>query len=435
MSTELLGVIGVIVMLVLIFAGVHVAIANGAVGFIGLVLTTNMQAAVLQAANIFFHTSSDYSLTVLPLFIIMGFFAGASAVSRGAFDFAFKWLGNFPAGLYLVTIGACGLLAAATGSTFTGTVAVGKSILPEMERYHYDRKLSVGCIACAGTLGVLIPPSIPFVIYGIATQESIGELLIAGIMPGILTIVVYMIGITILVRLRPELGQKAVKFTWRERFRALPGVWGVTVLFGVVMGGLYSGVFTPTEAGAIGAFASMIMLVIDRKGDSFREIRKGAAEAMMSGAMIFFILVTSVVLTRFLTVAGTVDVLTDFIEGGLSPWVIVAVIILVSIIFGMILSATAALLLIAPIAHTVLTSAGFDGIWLGVILVKMFMLAGLTPPVALNVYVAKSLVPDMSLEDVFKGAMVWAALDLVSTIILIIFPIISTWLPSLYAKT
>lgn len=430
MNGALIGALGVAALLVLILVGTPIAVALMAIGFIGLVSVIGLPAALSGIANQLYVDSSNYAFSVIPFFIAMGYFASASGIVDSAYDFASKWLSNVPGGLYVVAIATCAIFAAATGSSFTGTIAVGKSILPEMEKRGYDSKLSVGCLAVAGTLGVMIPPSLSMVIYGIATNESIGTLLIAGVIPGIMSTVVYMLGSGVLVALNPRFAPRRTGFTWRERFRAVPGVWGIAVLAGIIIGGIYSGIFTPTEAGAIAAVVALILLAYGRKNQFFTEFRQGAKDTIITNAMIFFILVGAMIFSRFLTRAGAVDSFVEAItKGGFAPWVILALFLALWTVLGMFMAATAVLLLVAPIAHATLTPLGYDGIWLGVIMTKMFELAALTPPVALNVYVAKSLVPEMRLEDAFRGTAPFIVMECVTVALLVAFPEISLWLP------
>ena len=432
MESIVIGVIALFALLVLIVGGVDVAVAMAAVGFVGLSVITNLQATLSAIAHSFYATASGYMLTVLPLFIIMGYFAAPSGIVPKAYTFAYRWLSNVRGGLYLVTVASCALFAAATGSSFAGTVAVGKSVLPEMKRLGYNRRLSVGCVASAGTMGVLIPPSIALVLYGIVTEESIGRLLIAGVIPGVVTAIIYMLGMALLVTFNPTLAPPPTKYEWKERFQSIPGVWGVALLAGIILGGIYSGVFTPTEAGGVGAITTLVLLALGTKKHFFSEAKKAAAESVLTNAMIFFLIVAAAIFSRFLTLCGAIDAIIAFIRGGeFSPLTILTFFGAIWIGMGMFMSATAALLLTAPIAHVVLVPLGFDGIWLGIIMVKMFELAAITPPVGLNVYVAKSLVPEMLVEDIFRGIIPFAIMDIITIVLLIAFPQIITWLPTM----
>jgi C4-dicarboxylate transporter, DctM subunit len=286
-------------------------------------------------------------------------------------------------------------------------------------------------VACSGTLGVLIPPSIVMVIYGIVTQEPVGRLLIAGILPGILSALIYMTGIYFLVRLKPSLAPRAVSFSWRERLASIKGLWGVAILFGIIIGGIYTGVFTPNEAGAIGAVAAVVLLAAVGKKNLFKELKHSVWDTAMTVAMMFFIVIAATIFTKFLTVAGVLDLLISVVtESQMPKTTLLIIFIIICIIFGMFLSATASLLLIAPVAHSVLLPLGFDGIWLGIIMVKMFELAIITPPIGLNVYIAKTLVPELEITDVFRGIGIFAVMDVITVAILVAFPQISLWLPS-----
>lgn len=432
MDPIIVGILGVVVLLILLAIGVDVAVALAAVSLVGLAVITNLEATLSLITRSFYASTSNYSFVVLPLFIAMGNFASASGVTESAYDFANKWLAGFRGGLYLVTTGASALFAAASGSSTATTMAIGKTVLPEMKRYGYDRRLSVACIASSGTLGVLIPPSIVMVIYGIVTEEPVGRLLIAGILPGILSALIYMSGIYLLVRLKPSLAPQTVSYSWKERFAAVKGLWGVAILFGIIIGGIYVGVFTPNEAGAIGAVAAVVLLALVGRQNFFVALKNSVWDTAMTVAMMFFIVVAATIFTKFLTVAGVLDLLISVLtESQMPKTTLLVIFISICIIFGMFLSATASLLLIAPVAHNVLLSLGFDGIWLGIIMVKMFELAIITPPIGLNVYIAKTLVPELEITDVFRGIGVFAVMDVITVIILIIFPQISLWLPTL----
>jgi tripartite ATP-independent transporter DctM subunit len=432
MEPEVLGIIGTLILLVLIFVGVHIAIALGVVGLAGLVILTNLDAALSQTAHVMHLTASSYALSVVPLFILMGYFAGASGVVIKAYGLAEKWLSNLRGGMYLVTTGSCAMFAAAVGEAAAGVVAIGRIVLPIMKERGYNQRLSVGCVAASGTLGVLIPPSFLLVVYGVVVEESIGKLLLAGIMPGVLSAAIYMLGMLLLVRIRPSLGPSTASFGWNERLRSIPGVWGIVLLFGIVMGGIYTGVFTPTEAGAIGALAAMVLLAFDKKGQFFGEVKHAAWGTLATNVMLFFIIMAAMVFTRFMVLSGVTDSLEVFIfERGLPTWLIVTFFILLCMVLGMFMSATAALLLTAPIAYAALIPLGFNGIWLGIIMVKMFELAAITPPVGINVFIAKSLVPEMRVEAAFLGALPFMIMDVITVIILITFPQISLWLPTM----
>lgn len=432
MDPLIIGIVGVIALLVLLAFGIHVAIALAAVAIAGITFVSGPGSALGLTSRTFFAVASNYSFTVLPLFIIMGHFAVSSGIMGKAYNFASKWLSDLPAGLYMVTSASCALFAAATGSSAATTVAIGKTVIPEMEKHGYDRRLALGCVAASGTLGVLIPPSIPMVIYGIITEESIGRLLIAGVIPGVLSALIYMVGMFLLVRFKPSLGPPAARYEWKERFRTIPGIWGVVLLFGIVIGGIYGGVFTPTEAGAWGAFASIMLVVIATKKRFFNEAKKAGRDAAVTLGMIFFIFMAAVVFSRFMILAGVTDSILAFVhQGGFTPLTVLSFFIFISVIMGMFMSAGAALILVAPMAHSVLVPLGYDPIWLGVIMIKMFELAVITPPVGSNVFVIKALVPDMPVEQIFRGIAPFAVMDLLTVAILIAFPQISLWLPTI----
>lgn len=432
MEPIFIGILAFASLIILIFLGVHIAIAMGVIGLVGLIIATNLDSALTLTVHSFFATASTYSFTVLPLFIIMGHFAATSGITEKAYIFASRWLSGLRAGLYLVTTGSCAMFAACTGSSSATAVAIGKTVLPEMERNGYDRKLSLGCVAASGTLGSLIPPSVIMVVYAIATEESIGRLLLAGVTPGILEAATYMAGVSLLVRLKPHLGPPGAKYTWRERFETIPGMWGVVLLFGIVIGGIYGGVFTPTEAGAWGAFAALVLVALRSRRRFFDNVKRAGWDTAVTTAMIFFVILAGIVFTKFLTLTGVVDAMVTFVTvGGYGPVTVLAMFIAINVLLGMFISATAAVILLAPVMHAILVPLGYDGVWLGVIMVRLFELAMITPPVGGNVFIAKALAPDVPLEGIFRGIAPFAVMDMINVVMLIVFPQISLWLPNL----
>lgn len=427
----IIGLISIFALLALMLVGVHMAIAFMIVSFIGLVTVINLDATLPLIVNCLFALQSSYMFIVLPLFVLLGYCAEASGLVEKGFAFAHRWLGHLPAGMYLSTILSCAVFAGASGSSAATAVAVGKITLPEMKRYGYDQKLSIGCVASSGTLGVLIPPSVVLVVYGVVTGASIGRLLLAGFLPGIVSAAIYMLGLSVLVRFRPKLAPPAARYSWKERFQSVSGIWGVVLILGTIIVGIYAGIFTPTEAASVGALVAIGILAYAKRREFFGLFKKAILDTIPPFVMISFIILSSTVFTRFLTVCGATDAFLGFIfEGGFSPYVVLGLFLLLMIILGMFLSATAGLILIAPLAYKTFCAFGFNGIWLGIIMVKLFEIAVITPPVGLNVFAIKSIVPDIMIEDCFYGCIPFLIMDLLTVGILIAFPQISLWLPT-----
>ncbi len=425
----IMGIAGIIIFLILISYGSHIAVALAAVGVAGTVILIGIEQTMSYVSRTLYTEAASYSLAVLPLFIIMGHFAKSAGVVEQALNVTTAWFQDLKAGLYWVIIGSSSVFAAATGSGTATTVAIGNAIYSPMVKSGFNRVLTIGCLAASGTIGVLIPPSIPLVVYGIAVEERIGLLLIAGIIPGILEAVTYFIGVYVLVLFKPDLVPKKIgemkRASLKEKISLLPQLWGALTLFFIIIGGIYSGYFTPNEAGAVGAFAALIMLVFRCKKNSFQEISTGTWGTVITTAMLFLIIIASMIFTNFLTLSGIFHHLRDL---ALAPLPTLIIFLSVFFVMGMFMSSTAALLIIAPIAHFLLSSH-YDPIWLGVIMVKMFEVGAITPPVGFNIFVAKSIDKELPMEDVYKGTTFFWAMDILNIIILIALPQLILWLP------
>lgn len=431
MEPTLIGILSIVALLVLLALGVHIAVALGGCAIGGLLLTSGWKVTASLTANSLYVGVSDYSLVLIPLFVIMGSVGAAAGIVEDSMKFAFKWFGGLRGSLALTTIFSCALFAAACGSSTATAAAIGKFMIPEMERYGYDKKLATGTVAAAGTFGILIPPSIVLVVFGVITDTPIGPLFIAGILPGGLSAIVYMIGVFLLVHFRPELAPPAKKFSWNERIMSIKGLWGILVLIGIIWGGIYGGIFTPTEAGGAGAFAAFVILLSKaRLRGTWIELKAAVPDAVKTTAMIFVTMVMATLFSKFLTLAGFLDGVLVFMSSRTWP-VLITVLLIFSVtsVMGCFMTAMGVLLIIAPTATTVLTSLGFDALWVGIMMVKLFELANITPPVGMNVYVVKGVAPHVPIEDIFRGIGLFALMDAISIGILIVFPQIVLWLP------
>lgn len=426
-----------IVVVGLLFAwlalGVHIGVALGLCGFLGIYLSVGPDAAYAQLGTIPFSTTNSFTLAVIPLFILMGSFATVAALTTDLFRAAYHWLGRLPGGLAMATVMSSAAFGAASGSTIVNAAVFTRMAMPEMTRFGYDVRLSSGCIAAAGTIASLIPPSILMVVYGVITEQSIGKLLIAGIVPGALTAVIYCAGIYFMARLRPSLAPLAkLDIAWRERWRSLYGVSGILLLFVLVVGGIYGGYFAPTYAGAVGAFGALVIALAKRRlgFGSLIEVLKDAA---VTTSVIFIIVVGGILFARFLTYSGLVDVVSETLLAiGIGKYTYLIGFAVLFLILGMFLEPIAIMVMTLPIMYPVMTQAGFDPIWLGVVAIKLAEISLLTPPVGLNVFVVKSSSPiPLRLGQVFAGVTPFIVLDIASLGLYVAFPEMLLWLPNL----
>lgn len=433
LAPQTAGWIVVGLLLLWLTLGVHIGVALGLTGFIGIYLTVGPDAALAQIGTIPFSTTNSFALAVIPLFILMGSFATVAAITTDLFRAAYVWLGKLRGGLAMATVMSSAAFGAASGSTIVNAAVFTRMAMPEMTRFGYDVRLSAGCIAAAGTLAALIPPSILMVVYAVITEQSIGKLLIAGIVPGILTAVIYCAGIYVIARVRPDIAPRAnIVFTWAERWRSLYSVYGIIILFALVVGGIYGGYFPATYAGAVGAFgAFVIALVKGRLGmKSLVEVLKDAA---VTTSVIFIIVIGGIIFARFLTYSGLVDIISrGLLDLGTGKYVYLIGFIVLFIVLGCFIEPIAIMVMTLPIMFPVMVKAGFDPIWLGVVAVKLAEISVLTPPVGLNVFVVKSSSPvPVTLGQVFAGVTPFILLDLLSLVLYVLFPEMLLWLPNL----
>jgi tripartite ATP-independent transporter DctM subunit len=433
LSPQVAGWIVLGLLLLWLTLGVHIGVALGLTGFIGIYLTVGPDAALAQIGTIPFSTTNSFALAVIPLFILMGSFATVAAITTDLFRAAYVWLGNLRGGLAMATVMSSAAFGAASGSTIVNAAVFTRMAMPEMTRFGYDVRLSAGCIAAAGTLAALIPPSILMVVYAVITEQSIGKLLIAGIVPGILTAAIYCAGIYVVARMRPSLAPLArISFTWKERFQSLYSVYGIIILFALVVGGIYGGYFPATYAGAVGAFgAFVIALIKGRLGmKSLVEVLKDAA---VTTSVIFIIVIGGIVFARFLTYSGLVEIISrGLLDLGTGKYVYLVGFIVLFIVLGCFIEPIAIMVMTLPIMFPVMVKAGFDPIWLGVVAVKLAEISVLTPPVGLNVFVVKSSSPvPVTLGQAFVGVTPFILLDLLSLVLYVLFPEMLLWLPNL----
>ena len=430
------GTVGIIVgatLAVMLAVGVHIGVALGLCGVLGTWLAIGPNAAWAQLATIPFSTTNSFTLAVIPLFILMGSLATQAGLTTDLYRAAYSWLGRLPGGLAMATTLASAAFGAASGSTVVNAAVFTKMALPQMTSFGYDRRLSAGCIAASGTLASLIPPSILMVIYAILTEQSVAMLLVAGLVPGIMSAALYMGGIYGIAKRFPHLAPRSeIRVSWGDRFRSLYGVWGIAFLFLLVIGGIYTGFFVPTYAGAIGAFGAF-MIVLFKRRLTPRTTIDTFKDAGVTTSSIFIIVIGGIIFARYLTYTGIVNDITDTLLAlELGKYTYLFAFAAIYLVLGMLIDPIAIMVITLPVMFPILTGAGFDPIWLGVIAIKLAEVSLITPPVGLNVYVVRSASPiPLRLEDVFAGVMPFIAMDILALGLLVAFPEISLALPSL----
>ena len=431
MSPTLVGIIGLVVLIVVLFSRMPVGFVMALLGLVGFSYMVSLEAGLSLLAKDIFDIFGNYSFTVIPLFVLMGQIAFHAGISRRLYDSAYKLMGHWPGGLAMATIGACAGFAAICGSTNASAATMATVALPEMKRYRYDMKLATGTVAAGGSLGILIPPSVIFIVYGIMTEQSIGKLFVSGIFPGILLASLFLLTIYIWTRLRPELGPRGPRTSLGEKTRALSGLVEMVIIFGVVMGGLFVGFFTPTEAGAVGAFSTLLLAII-RRQITWPGFLQALVETTRISCMVLVIVTGATVFGHFLAITRIPFELAGWVKGlPLPPWGIMGVIIFIYLMGGCFMDALALILLTINIFFPVAVSLGYDPIWFGVIIVMVTEMGVITPPVGVNVYVVSGVAKDVPLEVIFKGILPLLLALIVAVILMVAFPQIALFLPGL----
>jgi tripartite ATP-independent transporter DctM subunit len=429
-SPAIVGLIGIGVLVVTFLIGMPVGFAMAFVGMAGFCYLVSPDAGLSLLARDFFANLSSYSLTVIPMFIFMGSIAYASGMSRRLYEAGHTVFGQMRGGLAMATIAGCAGFAAMCGSTNATAAAMGRVALPEMKRYNYNDSLATGCVAAAGSLGILIPPSTIFIIYGIMTEQSIGKLFIAGVLPGIMLAGLFIAVVVILCKRNPNLAPGGAPTSWKEKLAGMAGVIEMLILFALVIGGLFMGWFSPTQAGAAGAGGALIIGLV-RRQLNWPGFVFAVKDALRMTCMVMIIVTGAIIFGHFMAVAKLPLVLSEWVGGlPLPPMAIMGVIVLLYLVGGCFMDALALITLTVPIIYPVVLVLGFDPIWFGVIIVLVTEMGVITPPVGVNVYVIKGVAEDVPLESIFKGILPFLAAILVAVIILMIFPQIATFLPS-----
>lgn len=433
MSPLLLGFIGLLVFLLLIFFRMPIAFAMALVGFAGFSYQTTASAGMNMVVREIYSSFSSYTLSVIPLFVWMGFLAYYSGIGSRLYVFAYRLIGHWPGGLAIATQAACAIFGAICGSNTATAATMGAISLPEMKKYAYDPSLATASVAAGGVLGVLIPPSVIFIVYGMATQQSIGKLFIAGIIPGIILMLLFMAAIYLMARRDPMIAPAGPKSSWPERMEGLKGgLAEIVIVFALSMGGLFAGWFTATEAGAVGAAGVLLVSLLGRK-ITWAGFKKSLFDTTKTTAMIMLLVACAGIFGKFMAVSRVPFELAAWAGSlDLPAFAVMALILFIYLLLGCFIDALALILLTIPIFYPVaVNTLGYDPIWFGVIIVLVVAMGVITPPVGMNVYIIKGIAPHIPLETIFKGIWPFLAAIVICLAILVAFPQISTFLPAL----
>jgi len=423
-----IGILGTVALVLLVFLGVRVFYAAAAVGMIGLVAIIGWDAGAGMAGTIPHSKSVAYTLSVLPMFIIIGFLAFHAGLTEALFDAARKWLGWVPGGLAVATVMAATGFAAVSGASTATAAVFSRVAIPDMLKAGYDKRLAAGVVAAGGTLATLIPPSAILVIYAIIVEESVGALLVAGFIPGIVSALIYVALIVGMATLNPKLGRPIGGYTWRERWKSVPGTFPILAVVVIIFSAMYYGWATPTEAGALGAFVVFALALFH--GMRWKGLREALLESAKLTVMIFSIIWGVLMFVRFLGFAGLPDAFAKWVVAlDMPPLAILIAILLFYTVLGMFMDAIGMLLLTLPVVYPAVMALGYDSIWFGIIVVKMAEICLITPPIGLNCFVVNGVRPDIPLTTVFRGILPFFVADVITVGVFIAFPELILWLP------
>jgi len=428
----LLGLLGIPAVLLLVFLRVPIGLAMMAIGVFGTwMITKNFNPVMAQFKTLSYSTFASHSLSVVPLFLLMGQFATLSGLSTKIFKAATAWLGHRQGGVAMAAIGASAGFGSIVGSSLATAATMGKVALPELKKYGYSNALSTGAVAAGGTLGILIPPSVILVIFAVLTEQNIAKLFMGAFLPGILAAVGYLVVIAIYVRVRPEAGGRLERVPYMERFKALADIWPVLLVFVLVIGGIYTGIFTPTEAAAIGA-AGTFVIALAYRSLTWENVRDALLSTAVSTAMIFLIVFGAAVLNSFLALSQLPQVAAGWIgEQGYNPWIVLAIVLVFYLVLGCVMDSLSMILLTIPILYPMMMVLDFGmtadefGIWFGILVLIAVEVGLITPPVGMNLFIINSMSPGTKLSETYRGVMPFVLSDIIRTIILVAFPSIT----------
>lgn len=423
------ALLGFGIMLLLMLLGLPIGFAMLAVGFVGYGLMTSFKAALGLLSLVPFDQVAVYSMSVIPLFCLMGEFGFRSGVVADAYTVADRWVGHHRGGLCMATNVACAAFAAMTGSSIAGSSIMTQVAWPEMKKRNYKATLGLGCIAAGGTLGIMIPPSTPMITYGIITNSSVGRLFLAGALPGLIITVLFCLAVVVVTRIDPLAAPGGQKSSWKERFKSLSKVWLMLLLIVAVLGSIWGGLCTPTEAAAVGSFGTFV-IAIGRHNMDIKKIRDSIKSSMKVTSMIFFLLIGASVFSNFITVTKAPVIIAKWVAASnIAPAMVIAIMCLVYIFLGCLMDTLSMILLTLPIFAPIVVALGYDLVWFGILVVLMTMLGSITPPVGINCFVVGGMVEDASTGDVFKGVIPFIIALIIMAVILVAFPDVALWLP------
>ncbi|SEQ35686.1 TRAP transporter, DctM subunit [Amphritea atlantica] len=424
MSGSIIGLICIFSMLGMIALRMPIALAMALTGFVGFGWIVAFEPALSILDSGPFETLSNYSFSPIPMFILMGVFASKAKMSQELFEGARTLFGSWRGGMALAAVTSCGIFSAISGSSMATAASMSRVALPEMEKNGYAKSLASGTLAAGGTLGIMIPPSIALLLYALITEQSVGDMFIAGVIPGLLGLGLYCVTIAIVVMLFPNLAQPGAKTTFVEKIIGLKGLVPFTGVFALIIGGIYTGFFTPTEAASVGAAGTFVIALL--RGMSFKQFKESVEETLFMSAMIFFMIIGAEIFGYFLSVSRISFSLVEFVDSmHLTPYMVLFCVLLLFILLGCVMDSIAMLLLTVPVVYPLIEAAGFDPIWFGIIAVITVELGLITPPVGMNVFVIKSVAPDIPIKDIFKGVFPFVLSDIVRLGLIIAFPMLA----------
>jgi len=419
-------------MLLLLFAGVPIGFGMAIVGVAGFMLISGVDAGFAMLGQVLFDSSLSYELSVLPLFILMGNFIARSRMSEELYVASNAFLGHYRGGLAMATVVACGGFSAVCGSSMATVATMGKVALPQMKRYGYSHNLACASVAAGGTLGILIPPSVVLVLYGILTGTSIGALFAAGMLPGLLGIVLYMAAVRGVTLLDSAAGPRGERIGWAERWRALSRIWAVLLLFVLILGGIYGGVFTPTEAAGVGAFGAFLIALV-RRTLTWKLLGEILVESSRTSLMMMLVFIGALLFSNFINIARFPYMLADMVSSlSVSPLVVILVLFLVYVVLGAVLESLSMMLLTVPVFFPLVTQLGIDPVWFGIFVVVVIEIGLITPPLGMNAFVLKAVHPEARMGGIFKGLIPFIAADFVRVGLIVAFPSMVLFLPALF---